>query len=174
MTVAADEFDSPDDNTAVDDDKKGTVDNVHSSSERPTGTSDMGVIATPDTEDADDHTDDENPNKREARYRLQLRDTEAERDQLRSTVAALQIAEVERLAGKSIQRPSALWSADVELTSLLDDVGRVDPVKVDAATQQAQKTLGLAPTRPAGYVRGEGQVVGQPTAGNAWEGAFKR
>jgi hypothetical protein len=80
---------------------------------------------------------------------------------------------VERIAGQSIQKPNALWSADVDLASLLDDAGRVDPLKVTAATQEATKTLGLAPTRPPGHVRAEGQVVGQPPASDPWKAAFK-
>lgn len=125
------------------------------------------------TEEPDDEPDAESPSKREARYRVQLRETEAERDQLRANVEALQRAEVERLASRSIQQPNALWSADVELTSLLDDAGRVDPIKVDAATREATKTLGLAATRPPGHVRSEGQVVGQPAVSDPWAAAFK-
>jgi hypothetical protein len=117
---------------------------------------------------------DENPgSRREAKYRVQLRETEAERDQLRGTVEALQRAEVERIAASSIQKPSALWSADVELGTLLDDAGKVDPIKVAAAVKEATNTLGLASTRPGGHVAKEGQVVGQPAPADPWKSAFK-
>lgn len=129
----------------------------------------------PDTDATADTAaeDDGNLNKRQARYRRQLRETEAERDQLRATVETMQRAEVERLASKAIQKPTALWSADVQLADLLDDTGAVDPAKVNTAVQNARDTLGLATTRPPGYVRGEGQFVGEPAAGNVWENAFK-
>lgn len=155
MTDTTDQLDTPDE-------KKG-----------------IQVTDTPSLEDTDvtaerspDDDRENHPSKREARYRVQLRETEAERDQLRANVEAFQRAEVERIAGESIQKPSALWSADVGLVSLLDDAGRVDPLKVDTAVQAARDTLGLAPTRPPGYVRGEGQVVDQPPAGNPWQNAF--
>ena len=134
------------------------------------------VAETPEVDEppAEEHSDDDKPgSKREAKYRVQLRETEAERDQLRATVEALQRSEVERIAGQSIQRPAALWSTDVELSSLLDDAGRVDPFKVNAATKQATETLGLAAKRPAGYVGGEGRTIGSPGAADPWQAAFK-
>lgn len=128
------------------------------------------AAAEPTTED---QHPDENPNAREARYRIQLRETEVERDQLRANVVALQRAEVERIASKSIQKPAALWSANVELAQLLDDTGTVDPRKVDTAVKQAKESLGLAQTRPGGYVRSEGQVIDSKPAGDPWKEAFK-
>ena len=162
MTDTTDEFDSPDNEQ----DGAPTTDTPSAeNADEP----DVTAEPPPDV----DHIEEENPNKREARYRLQLRETEAERDQLRATVEALQRAEVERLAAKLIQKPTALWSADVELSALLDDAGRVDSTKVDAAVQDAKTTLGLAPTRPPGYVGSEGRVVGgQPAAADPWKNAF--
>ncbi|OCB41042.1 hypothetical protein A5675_11010 [Mycobacterium malmoense] len=87
---------------------------------------------------------------------------------------AMQRAEVERIAGKSVQKPTALWSAGIELTELLTDTGTVDPTKVATAVQTARDTLGLAPVRPAGYVGAEGRSVDQPTSsGDPWKDAFK-
>jgi hypothetical protein len=122
----------------------------------------------------DEPTDDDKPSRREAKYRVQLREAEAERDGLRANVEAMQRAEVERLAGASIRQPNAIWAAGVDVKGLLDDEGRVDPIKVASAVQDAQNTLGLAATRPAGFVRGEGQLVGQPVAPaeNPWQKAF--
>lgn len=123
----------------------------------------------------DDSADEDKPSsKREAKYRVQLRETEAERDQLRGTVEAMQRTEVERIAGASIQKPSAIWSSDVELGSLLDDTGKVDPLKVAAAAKRATEDLGLATKRPGGYVPREGTSTHQSTGGsNTWESAFK-
>ncbi len=128
----------------------------------------------PNSEAAEDEPveEDRTPNRREARYRVQLREAEAERDQLRATVEALQRAEVERLAGRMIQKPGALWAANIALSDLLDDAGTVEPTKVTEAVKTAQKELGLAPTRPPGYVRGEGQTIERSSGGNAWEKAF--
>lgn len=116
----------------------------------------------------------ENVSKREARYRIQLRETESERDALRANVEALQRAEVERIAGQKIHKPAALWSTDINLSDLLDDNGVVDPLKVGNAVDTATESLGLAPKRPAGYVGSEGRVVGQPSAPDPWKAAFEK
>lgn len=78
-----------------------------------------------------------------AKYRRRLRDTEAERDNLAERVLALQRAEVERLAGHLTQ-PNAVWAAGVQLASVLDDQGDVDPDKVRLAVTAAAEQLGLA------------------------------
>lgn len=163
-------FDAPGDDTPEDD-----IDSIPEPTKEDYDAVAAALLAEhPDTDaTADTAAEDGNLNKRQARYRRQLRETEAERDQLRATVETLQRAEVERLAGKAIQKPTALWSADVQLVDLLDDTGAVDPAKVNAAVQNARDTLGLAATRPAGYVRGEGQYVAPAAAGNVWENAFK-
>lgn len=86
-------------------------------------------------------------NKREAKYRRQLRDTETERDTLRSTVEALQRAEAERLSG--LDKPAALWAAGTTLPDVLDDDGHVDAAKVKDAAATAADALGAAPrSRP--------------------------
>lgn len=124
---------------------------------------------------ADDQPAEDKPSsKREAKYRIQLRETEAERDQLRTTVENLQRAEVERLAAASIRKPTALWSTDVELSSLLDDAGRVDPDKVNAATKAAVETLGLAAKPAGGYVAREGMSIHRAEPVDPWSNAFKR
>lgn len=127
-----------------------------------------------DSSDAPEEDADRTPSRREARYRIQLRETEAERDRLAATVEALQRAEVERLASKVIKAPTALWAAQTALADLLADDGTVDPAKVANAVTAAQKTLGLAATRPAGHVPREGTNLHQSSSsGNAWQDAFK-
>jgi len=128
---------------------------------------------TTPTPDGDDTEGPEPQSKREARYRTQLRETEAERDALAAKVEALQRAEVERLAAKVIQKPAALWAAGTVLADLLNDDGTVDPRKVTDAATTAQKALGLAATRPAGYVAREGTTIHRSSAGSTWEAAFR-
>ena len=80
---------------------------------------------------------------REAKYRRQLRDTEAERDGLVGQLDAMRRAEAERIAANVIAEPAALWAADVQLEDLLGDAGTVDAEKVTAAARDAQERLGL-------------------------------
>jgi len=126
---------------------------------------------SPATDVPDDEPEPQS--KREARYRTALRETEAERDTLAAKVEALQRAEAERLAAKVIQKPGALWAAQTALADLLNDDGTVDPRKVTDAATTAQKALGLAATRPAGYVAREGTTIHRSSAGSTWEAAFR-
>lgn len=94
-------------------------------------------------------------NREAARYRKQLRETETERDQLRERLDTMHRAEVERLAGAVLSKPSGLWAAGVQVADLLAEDGTVDRSKVEAAAKQAAAELGLA--RPSrNYVPREG------------------
>lgn len=128
------------------------------------------------TEPAAAEQESDEPGKREsreARYRRQLRETETERDTLAARVEALQRAEVERIAGKSIKQPAGLWAAGVALNDLLDATGAVDATKVDAAVTTARTAIGLAPAVRGPVVPREGTSIHQPSGGNTWEEAFK-
>lgn len=81
-----------------------------------------------------------------AKYRVQLRETEGQRDALAARLETMQRAEVERIAGSRIAKGEALWAAGVELADLLDDDGNVDPLKVPTVADAAAEKLGL--TRP--------------------------
>ncbi|WP_280502433.1 hypothetical protein [Nocardia farcinica] len=72
-------------------------------------------------------------NREAAKWRRQLRDVEAERDGLRERVTSYERTEVERLAAGKLADPSDLWTAGVELDSLRDKSGAIDPAKVAAA-----------------------------------------
>lgn len=89
------------------------------------------------------------PDREAARYRRRLRETEADRDDLRARVERLQRAEVERYAGELVQ-PSAIWASGITLADTLDENGDVDPGRVVTAVDQAAQQLGLAlrPRRP--------------------------
>lgn len=73
------------------------------------------------------------------KQREKRRETEAERDKLAATVAALQRAEVEKLAATTGKRVLAnapdLWLAGVKHEDLLAEDGTVDPAKVRAAVE---------------------------------------
>ena len=120
-------------------------------------------------------TDEDKPSsKREAKYRIQLRVTEAERDQLRATVETLQRAEAERIAAKTIKTPAGLWAAGTALDDLLGDDGNVDPAKVEAAVTSARASLGLDRAWRAPHVPREGTGTNRDErSGNTWEQAFK-
>ena len=86
----------------------------------------------PGPEAADGH--DDGPGREAAKYRLRLREAEAERDALAGRLEAAQRREAERLAGE-LSQPGDLWLlGNVTLTDLLTDDGEVDPAKVQAAT----------------------------------------
>ncbi|PND54445.1 hypothetical protein CRM90_28000 [Mycobacterium sp. ENV421] len=138
------------------------------------------AIETEHTADAPEDTDqpaEDKPTNREAKYRVQLRETEAQRDQLAATVEAMQRAEVERLAAEHLTKPAALWTAGVELTSLVGDDGTIDPDLVLAAAQDARQQLGLENPRAA-KLRGpvvprEGTSVQSGGNSGSWADAFK-
>lgn len=76
------------------------------------------------------------PNREAAKYRRQLREAEAERDQLRSQVETMQTAEVERRVSDALETPSDVWLAGVNLADVLGDDGHVDESKLDQAVLQ--------------------------------------
>lgn len=102
--------------------------------------------ATPVPEPEKVESEDGKAGKEAAKYRRQLRDTEAERDALGEKVTALQRLAVETEARKHLRKPEALWAAGADLAGLLDENGLPDPVKVEAASNDAVQRLGLNTT----------------------------
>ena len=115
----------------------------------------------------------------EKRYRLQLREAEAERDGLRTVVESMRRQDAERMAGDRLTSSKLLWTlgkgpADV----LAEDGSGVDPAKVaelcDAVV--AEYGPGVVVSRRPGvpYAPLEGRTVkGSPKAQSAGlEGAF--
>src|SRR5690625_1674384 len=92
------------------------------------------------------------------RYRLRLRETEAERDNLAAQLEALRKAEAERIAAAEVSNPAGLWAAGTDVADLLTDDGAVDPQKVRQATRDAAEALGLARPKPAAYSPYAGKV----------------
>lgn len=139
---------------------------------------DESANTEPGTGDEQQPDDDAGLSRRDRRYREQLRAAEAERDTLRGTVEAMQRREVERLAADHLTKPAALWTAGVELSSLLGEDGTVDPDLVLAAAQDARQQLGLedpqAKPRRRPVVPREGTTVGSGGKSSSWTEAFKR
>ena len=85
----------------------------------------------------------EQPNREAARYRTQLRATEAERDVALGALAAMRRAEVVRLAGEGLARGDELFQfLGDDLTPYLSEDGTVDAEKV------AEAAAGLVQERP--------------------------
>lgn len=119
---------------------------------------------------------DDKGDKEAAKYRRQLRDTEAERDTLRTRLDTIQRAEVVRIADEELlAKPEAIWATGVELAAFLDADGNVDPAKVKTAAQEAVSTLGLA-KRPRGPRPDKSQGVynyGDGGSENPWGDLLK-
>lgn len=112
------------------------------------------------------------PEREAARYRRQLRETQAERDTLQSRLETLQRAEAERIAKNTISNGSGLWAAGTQVADLLDDDGNVDQAKVSAAAAAARDSLGLASTR-ALYVPREGTTSPNIGGASSWAEALR-
>lgn len=79
----------------------------------------------------------------EKRYRLQLREAEAERDGLRTVVESMRRQDAERLAGDRLTSAKLLWTLGKGTADVLTDDGSgVDPDKVAALCDQAVAEYG--------------------------------
>ncbi len=94
------------------------------------------------TEGADTAPEDDQPalRKEAAKYRVRLREVEAERDSLAERLAGQQRTEAERFATqvgaggmRMLAAGSDLWAAGVVLGDLVDEDGQVDPERVKQA-----------------------------------------
>jgi len=91
---------------------------------------------TDDTTTTDDTTNTNNSNAEAAKYRRRLREVEAERDTLSSTLQAARRREVDRLSSATLADPDDLHVlGQVDVGELLDDDGHVDAGKVDVAVK---------------------------------------
>lgn len=111
--------------------------------------------------------------KEAAKYRHQLRATEAERDGLAARLASVQRSQVDAQVTGAGVKPEALWAAGVELEDLLTDDGTVDPAKVSDAIAGARETFGIETGRPYRGIKGmtSGARINVPVK-SSWEGAF--
>lgn len=121
-------------------------------------------------------TDDARPkaSAEAARYRRQLRDTEAERDALRERITGYERQEAERLAAAGLVDPTDMWAAGVKLDDLRDDKGNLDSDKVAAAVASLieQRPHWRRPATPKpDYRQGGGQADSIHT-GRPWHDAL--
>lgn len=125
-----------------------------------------GTEPTDDPQDDDqDDQGQEHPAREAAKYRRRLRDTEAERDQLRGQLETMRKAEAERIAAATVKNPAGIWAAGATVADMLDQDGNVDPEKVKAATVEAAEALGLARAHRGNYSPLAGRVPSNPGRG---------
>lgn len=109
-----------------------------------------------------------------AKYRRQLRDTEAERDDLRSRLANAHVREAERRAEGQLHDTGDLWRYGTDLNSLIDGNGDIDVSKVDEAVHELKRTrphlskIGMKHPEPS---QGKG---GPPSEPVTWQQAAKQ
>lgn len=118
-------------------------------------------------------------NAEAARWRVKLRETEAERDALTQRVEGLQKQIITRLCEAEGVKPDAVFAAlgDDGIAGLLDDDGAVDADKVGAAVGVARDRFGIVdgPRRPmVDHTQGQNVdgVDATVDADEAWKGAF--
>ena len=114
------------------------------------------------------------PNREAAKWRTQLRETEAERDRLAEQVGRMRRGEVERLAANRLRDPGDLWLAEVEVASLLDDDGAPDPAKIDAAISTVlEEHPGWSATRRPKPTPEQGREHAPTNVGASWADALR-
>jgi hypothetical protein len=128
---------------------------------------DATVDAEP-VEPAVDATDGEQRgggNREAAKYRTQLRDTEAQRDALTERLAVMQRREAERLASEHLADAADVWRDGLDVAELLDDDGNVDADKV------AERAAAVAAAHPHWRTRPAAKRNPAATGGGLQSGA---
>lgn len=82
--------------------------------------------------DAQPEPQDDGKNGEAAKYRRQLREAEAERDQLRANVETLRRRDAEGMVAETLASPKLLWALGATPADLIGDDGTVDAGKVRA------------------------------------------
>jgi len=140
---------------------------------------DLTTTEAPDDLTTTEPENTETGNAAEKRYRLQLREAEAERDGLRTVVESMRRQDAERLAGDRLSSSKLLWTlgkgpADV----LAEDGSGVDPAKVaelcDAVVAAYGDGVRVSRRPGVAYAPLEGRTVkGRPgAASKGLESAF--
>lgn len=107
--------------------------------------------ATANTTETEQKLTPENKSKasREAaKYRTQLRETEAQLEAVKNQLLEAQKAHIESLPASHGITAKALWKLGVNPSDLLNEHGAVDPSKVTEAYKQAAEELGVRVPRP--------------------------
>jgi hypothetical protein len=123
--------------------------------------------AVPEAQEDDERG---NPNAEAARYRKQLRATEAERDGARDHVAELQRAYIELLVEPRLQKADD-FGRHVDMASLVAEDGKLDRVKIEAELEALLRErpylAAKAKVRPAGIPKMRKGVPVEGEAGSA-------
>lgn len=154
-------------------------------STEPAGTDPTGAgpeptdTAEPEPAEQPEQPDDDGPGREAAKYRRQLRATEAERDGIASRLTSLQRAEAERLAGQQLASGQDLWLAGTELSTLLDGEGNISAELVAAAASKALEDRPhwqrRAPAAaPASAVTASGRITDDEPVGKSWSDILSR
>jgi hypothetical protein len=127
-----------------------------------------GQGSPPEAAQDDDAGQDERPANREARYRREAREAQAQVAELIDRVTRMQRAEVERLAAR-LHNPGDLWTAGVDLVELMNEDGEVDPERVAEAVAALadSKPYLLKPPRSYNFGQGKRTPVDSGT-GTTW------
>lgn len=92
----------------------------------------------------------ERPMPREQRYRLQLREAEAQRDALAQRIEAMQRMDIERVAAELLAQGSDIFMAGADVSEFLNDEGGIDYDRVRASSRELAKDRpGLSKNAPA-------------------------
>jgi hypothetical protein len=99
-----------------------------------------------------------------AKWRVKLRETEAERDQLRASLDGLRRQVIERYAGQRIAKPSLLWAGGAGFDGLIDEDGLLDHAKINARVDALVEEYGLSERpRPPAPDPSQGRVNQAPS-----------
>lgn len=123
-----------------------------------------------DASKADRADNDDNPNRREARYRTERNEARAERDALKEQVTGLQRHIVAGIASEEGMKAAALFASGVDVAELLGDDGMPDADKVKAAVTRVREAFGIPrmqPTRGLGRTYGDDDN-GRTSGRDAW------
>lgn len=144
-----------------------------------TGPEDTETPTPPDQDQAQGHEEDQDDAAdlgkskaaREAkRYRLALRETEAERDALADTVASLRQQIVDDAVGQTVN-PAGFALAGHDPAEFFTEDGALDRSKLNAAAREAASRFGLrTPKVPDPGLGGRPEPA--PTSADAWTAAF--
>lgn len=162
--------------------KHNETDQTDNSEEKPlvTDTDESGSgPETDDTSTVDDASDSgNNPNREAAKYRRQLRDVEAERDQLTEQLTAARQQILDNAAlnwknGAGSIYPEALDQAGLKPEQFFTETGHLDQEALDQHMSALKQKYGHMFQRPGLVVPNEGRSPSSTDFGNAWEEAFK-
>ena len=152
--------------------EQATEEPLETAAEQPTVTDQ----ATEEAEGTDTVETPQTANKEAAKYRRQLRDVEAERDNLHAQIDKMQRAQVEDALEGKLDKPSSFWLADHKPADFYTEDGELDSDKLNTAADTAIETIGLARARRFQGSAGQGVRQSTPqrkSKAEAWQEVLK-